>query len=310
MITDLGVLGILRAALAIQPGSDSLASLCPTLPSQVIAGGSQDLSFLGTPPAMRKWIETRLAKKIKQWKHAVSLDKFESTVDVGRELLENDQTMQVRDAIAELAARLNAWKAARIAALINANSNAFDGVAFFADTHAWGDSGTIDNNTTSAAATGTTPTANEAASALATIADTILGYKDDSGEPVNEDITEFAVICGATQAAPHRQAIGNTQLDTGAGTRDNPLKGYGQKFRLISTPRITATDAIYVVVSGRSTGTPRPFLFVENALERRTTKKGEGSDYAHDTDRHQYGVQAVGEAATGRFWEAVKHTYT
>jgi PmbA protein len=35
-------------------------------------------------------------------------------------------------------------------------------------------------------------------------------------------------------------------LDTGAGTRDNPIKGYTQKFRLISTPRITAADAIYV----------------------------------------------------------------
>jgi len=310
MITDLGVLGILRAALSAQPGSDSLASLCPTLPSQVIAGASQDLSFLGMPPAMRKWAETRGAKRIMQYAASVRLDKFEATVDVARELLENDQTMQVRDAVAELAARVNAWKAARIANLINSNSTAFDGKALFADDHTWGDSGTIDNNTTSAAASGTTPTANEAAAQLCTIADLILGWKDDAGEPVNEDITEFAVIAGPTQAAPHRQAISSMQLDTGAGTRDNPLRGYAQKWRLISTPRITAADAVYVVVSGRSGATPRPFVFVENSIERKTTMKGTGSDYAHDTDRHQYGVQTVGEAAPGRFWECVKHTYT
>jgi phage major head subunit gpT-like protein len=313
MITDYGVKGQIYKALAETPSSDKLATLAVRVDSNLPAGSSEKLDFIGMVPALREWIGGRNAKRPLAYKPTVLLKKFESTIDIPLDWVNNDKTGQVAQASGQLVRRYNPqWAAARVAALINAgatDTTGIDGKAFFADDHVWGDSGTIDNNLSHAAATGTSPTANEAADSIVEAYNALTTFKDDRGEPMNEDITEVTIVvqAGTATAAAVAQAAVLDNLDTGAGVRNNPVKGLPVKINIVASTRITLGEK-YVMVNASPNACP--FVMLENKADFAITQKGRGSDYEHDNDAWQYGIKAVGEAGYGRFTDVVLMTFT
>lgn len=312
-ITDYGVKGLLYKALAETPESDKLATLAKRVDSQLPAGSTEVLDFIGMVPALREWVGGRSAKRPLAYKPSVTLKKFESTIDVPLDWVNNDKTGQVSQASGQLVRRYNPqWTAARIAYLINNGetlTTGIDGKAFFADDHAWGESGTIDNKLTKAAATGTAPTVLEAAQAIVDAFNAIVAFKDDRGEPMNEDITDLVIVvkAGTALAATMMQALSMEMIDTGAGTINNPVKGLTVKITIIATVRCTLTDRFVMV---NASANACPFVFLENKADFAVTSKSKGSDYEHDNDAWQYGIKAVGEAGLGRFTDAVLMQFT
>lgn len=313
MITDYGVKGLLYKALAVTPESDKLSNLARYVPSELPAGAAEKLDFLGMVPALRKWIGPRIAKKPNEYHYTVTLDKFESTIDLPLDWVNNDKTRQVQQSASSLVQRYNPqWRAARIARLINAANTelCFDGLSFFNTAHVWGDSGTINNALTFPAATGTTPTANEAANAIVAMFAALVAFKDDRGEPMNEDITAVTIVVpggNAVLSAAVWQAVSETNLDTGTGVRTNPVKGLPVKIDIVQSVRITLTDRIVMV---NASPNACPFAFLENTADFRLTSKAAGSDFEHDNDAWEYGIKAVGEAGFGRFTDAVQTEFT
>lgn len=309
-ITDYGVKAALGRALESTPNSDALANLAFKVQSQLPAGDGEKLDFLGMVPALREWIGARSAKKPLEYKYNVVLKKFESTVQLPLDWINNDKTGLVQAQMTMLSQRYNPqWYGKRVAALLNngETGTAFDSVAFFANTHSWGDSGTVDNLLTYNASTANAPTANEAASAIVEAVSALMGFLDDRGEPINEGMSNLTIVAptGAIGAAV-MQAVKEKNLDTGTGVRTNPVLGLG----LTITPVVSARITVNRMFCINSSPGAVPFVFIENTGEFKRTMKGPGSDFEHDNDAWEVGLKAVGEAGYGRFTDATSTEFT
>lgn len=306
-ITDYGVKAILAKALAATPQSDKLAALAIRVDSELPAGSSEKFDFIGNVPALREWIGKRSSKKLIEYNYTVTLKLFESTFDVPLSWINNDKTKQVAKRAGDLVTRYNPqWASKRVAVLINASETdlCFDGKSFFAPDHAWGDSGTLDNDITFDCTDHTNPTAYECARALVKTINQFQSFKDDQGEPLNEGISKVTVICkaGTALAAAMGLAVSEATLDTGAGVVANPVKGLQVTVEFVASTRITLANKFVVV---NSTPGAVPFAFVENKADFKMSMKGEGSDYEHDNRAREYGIAANGEAGYGLFTDAV-----
>ena len=309
-ITDYGVKAALGRALEQSPSSDKLANLAFKVQSQLPAGDGETLDFLGMVPALREWIGPRSAKKPLEHRYSIVLKKFESTVQLPLDWINNDKTGLVQQQMSMLSMRYNPqWYGKRIAALLNTGATAtgFDGKAFFADDHTWGDSGTVDNLLGYNAGTADAPTANEAATAIVEAVGALMGFKDDRGEPINEAMTSLTIVAptGAIGAAV-LQAVKEKNLDTGTGVRTNPVLGLGLNIDVLVSARITVQRMFCVNSSPGAV----PFVFIENTGEFKRTMKGPGSDFEHDNDAWEVGIKAVGGAGYGRFTDATSTQFT
>lgn len=308
-ITSYGVKGLLGAAMgSMTPASNNLASLAYRITSDLAAGQSELLDFIGAIPAVREWIGERKPGQLLAHDYKINMKKFEATLDFLRDWMDHDKTGLVQDRVNQLQVRLGQHVGKRVAALINAGETdtAFDGVAFFGNSHSWGESGTIDNLIGTQSASAGDPTPQEAATAVVDMFQQMFGFLDDRGEPINEGVSAITVAVPTALGAAYRQAINQDRLDTGSGTIDNPVKGLGVAVNLIVTPRITLSGK--ACAFNASPGAA-PFVFAENPAARRITAKAEGSDYEHDTDRHQYGIRAITGDGYGLFTDAVLYNH-
>jgi hypothetical protein len=306
-ITDFGVKGILHLALQDTPQSDKLAELALQVDSQLPSGSAEKLDFIGMVPALREWVGARKSKQPIEYNYTVTLQKFESTIQIPLDWVNNDKTGNVKSSAAGLARRYNPqWRAKRVAVLINASETdtCFDGKSFFATDHAWGESGTLDNDITFNASTHTAPTVYEAAQAVVKAVNQFASFKDDQGEPINEGMSKVTIVvqAGTNLAAALAQAISLPTVDTGTGVITNPVKGLGVQLELVASTRITLVDKFAAVNTSPGAA---PFVFMENKADFKMSMKGAGSDFEMDNDAWEYGVKAVGEAGYGRFTDAV-----
>src|SRR5574338_1126475 len=157
---------------------------------------SETYKWLGMAPAMREWVGGRAAKGFRENGITIANKTFEATLEVLVDEIRRDKTGQVMTRVRELAERTNAHWAKLISALIIAaeSANCYDGQFFFDTDHSEGDSGTQSNDITYDVTTTTAPTAAEAVAACLKGAETIIGQKDDQGEPFNEDAMRFLVM--------------------------------------------------------------------------------------------------------------------
>lgn len=157
--------------------------------------------FLGSTPPMRLWGEGRVAQGLRSERYDVKNQKYEATIEVDRDELDDEQTNQIRPRIQQMANRATQHKDDLIAQLLivggtthstglaynggTAIGLGYDGVSFFNTAHVSGLSGSQDNALT----TTITDTTNH----IATVAEwkeiqrkmftKLMAYKDDQGKP-------------------------------------------------------------------------------------------------------------------------------
>lgn len=320
MITDYYCRGVLAKIVTSTPMSDGLNALAYNINSMLPAGSSERLDFLGTIGPMREWQGTRQADQPIEYNFAIKNRKFERSVRLPLDWIKNDKTSNVGMSLSQLGQRMAQWKAKMLCDLLNNATSAsdpykaFDGLAFYSASHAYGVGGNVAvNNIVSitTAAGPTLPTPYELAKGIAKAYQAIYGFLDDRGEPINEDITSLTlavpVIAGSQLAASAIQAINNPKLDTGSGSVDNPvfgLKASLSSLNILASPRLTGNQMHLINTSGNAV----PLVFQENVGERLMSAKGAGSDFEHDNDAWEYGVKTVGAAGFGRFTDAVQIT--
>lgn len=196
--------------------------------------------FLGQVPPMREWKTGRLARGVFSESYDVEDLKYESTLEVDREELEDDQFGQIRLRISEMADRAATHKDSLVAALLEngatAGFNSYDGLSFFNDAHVSGKSGSQDNDITTSIVDKDNPTAAEFRSALRDAITTLLGFKDDQGEPMSFGATGLVCVVPPSMLITVSEAINATLVDQGS---TNILSGAA---RIIALPHLTSTD--------------------------------------------------------------------
>jgi phage major head subunit gpT-like protein len=124
------VIGIYDEAFA---GASGLWRLLATLIPSVQQ--SENYSWISEVPIMREFLDERQVRALRDYGFTITNRKWEATIGIARDVLEDDQTGQVGIRVRLLARAAAAHLDKLLFDLINANPTAYDGVAFYHATH-------------------------------------------------------------------------------------------------------------------------------------------------------------------------------
>lgn len=268
---------------------------------------SENYAFLGMTPRMREWIGGRQAKGLKE-NNVIILNKhYEATLEVKKRDVRRDKTGQILARVNEFAdAGQSHWASLLSTLLLNgAATLCYDGQYYFDTDHAEGDSGaqsnsiSVDISTLPAAVHGvvTAPSVEEMQQSMLAAIASILSFKDDRGEPMNENASEFLVVVPVglyLTAAAAVSTISNAALAQNL----NPNLISGLRISVQMNARLTWTDKFAVF---RTDGAIKGFIR-QTEQEQELKVKAEGSEFEFDFDAWQFGVDAWRGVGYG-YWQ-------
>jgi phage major head subunit gpT-like protein len=259
--------------------------------------------WLGTVPQMREWGTGRLAKGLRVESYDVTNLKYESTLEIDRDEIADDQTGQIRMRINELAMRAATHKDYLLANLLmngeSAGYLAYDGQIFFSASHVSGNSGTLSNVITPAATDADVPTAAEFRNSLGQAVTRMMSFKDDQGEPMFFDTNGLIAIV--------HPAIYLTALEATVPTTSSDRNIYADLLDdIIALPWLTDEEPWWLI---KTNGPIRPFIF-QDREPIEADSIAEKSEEAFKREKYLFGTRAR-YAMTYGFWQyAVQSTFT
>lgn len=291
-LSSRAIMGMYFARLEANPGSAWIDGVSNLFNSDQ---GSETYKFLGQSPVMREWVGGRQAKGFSGQGITIVNKHYESTIEVAVRDVRRDKTSQIMARIQEFADRAQThWASLLSTLLLNGPSTAcYDGQYFFDTDHSEGDSGaqsndiTVDISALPCVVHGSTtaPSKEEMQqSILAGIAQ-ILSFKDDKGEPMNENARRFLVV---VPVGLYLTAVAATsELTNAALTQNlNPNVIAGLSVDVQMNPRLTWTDSFSIF----RTDSPIKAFIRQTEQETELHAKAEGSEFEFDNDAWQFGI--------------------
>ncbi|TAK45258.1 MAG: hypothetical protein EPO27_10590 [Betaproteobacteria bacterium] len=304
ILSSRAIMGMYFARLETNPGLAWVNAVSNLFNSDQ---ASETYAFLGQSPAMREWIGGRQAKGLRGNSLIIANKHYEATLEVSVRDARRDKTPQIEARVNEFADRsLTHWGSLLSTLLINAPSTAcYDGQFYFDTDHSEGDSGTQDNDITvdisalPAAVHGvvTAPSVEEMQQSILKGIAQILSFKDDRGEPMNENAKAFTVI---VPTALYLTAVAACSVLTTAALQQNlnPNLVASMTVDVQMNPRLTWTDSFAVF----RTDSPIKGLIRQSETEVELKAKAEGSEFEFDNDAWQFGIDAWRNVGYG-YWQ-------
>jgi len=269
---------------------------------------------VGNVAPMREWIGAKLIKNLQEYKITITNKDWESTLAVKLKDLRRDKTNQLRMRTGELGQRAVQNTAKILSELILAGEAAgvgglaYDGQFFYDTDHVVKNSGTIKNDIAFDVATTTAPTPAEMASAIQFAIQSLYGFKDDEGEPTNQNANSFVIMVptvfwGVTTVAVSKEML---VTNTSGNVSQNPLLGAGLNFQVVQNPRLTWTTKFSVFAVNQ----PRKPFIVQTELPYQVEVLSDGSDYQFHNHENLYSVIGAGNVGFGDFTKAIIVTFT
>jgi hypothetical protein len=310
-ITSYGVKGLIGHALGqYSPLTNRLASLAAVVASQLARGQSEILDFIGAIPAMQQLVGARQNATPIAHNYGIMLDKFESSIVLPRDWIDNDKTELVQRRVTEMALLRPLLYGQHVARLVNLGlaTPAFDGANFFfAGARPFGGFNNVINP---AAAIPAAPTPLEAANAIYGAYMRMISALDDQGKPCNENITSLAIVVPTNAVgAACGIAAASTTLAIAGNLVDNPVAAIrtgGIQLEVIASPSLTIANSFALV---NKSPMAAPFAIVRNPDSLKVDVKADGSDFAFDQDAHAYGIMEVMASGYGLPTDAVLATF-
>jgi hypothetical protein len=292
LLSSRAVMGMYYARLELNPGMAWIDGVSNYFESDQ---SSERYAFLGMSPAMREWVGGRQAKALRGNEFTLVNKHYEATLEIARRDLRRDKTGQIMARVQDFADRSQTHWATLLSALI------IDG-----DTdHAEGDSGTQSNDITvdisalPALVHGATtaPSIEEMQQSIMAGIAQILSFKDDRGEPMNENASQFIVTVPVSLYQVAANAV--SSVATSAMQENfNPNLISGLNIQVRMNPRLTWTDKIAVF---RTDSPIKAFIRQsENGVELKA--KAEGSEFEFDNDAWQFGIDTWRTVGYG-YWQ-------
>ncbi|GGX33214.1 hypothetical protein GCM10007242_45420 [Pigmentiphaga litoralis] len=268
---------------------------------------SETYAWLGMSPVMREWVGGRQAKGLREGGLTIRNKKFEATLEVLVDEIRRDKTGQVMLRVRELAQRTNSHWAKLLSELIlkGESSVCYDGQYFFDTDHQEGDSGQQSNIVSVDVTTPAAPSAGEMETAILRAIEQIVGLKDDTGEPANENARQFQVMVPVKFMSVAAAALGSQIIVDSSTSRSNGIITLGQiggfATSLTVNARLNWADKFAVF---RTDGETRALIRQE---EEKVTMAAiaEGSELEFKEDKHEYGVKAIRNVGYGYWQRAV-----
>lgn len=272
--------------------------------------------WLGQAPAFREWVGGRNAKKLREDAFQIRNKHFEATLDILAKDLRRDKTGQAMARIDDLAMRDASHWASLLSALIAAGASTacYDSQYFFDTDHNEGSSGTqsnsisIDISELPVATNGTTtaPSPAEFQLCIAQAIAAIVGFKDDQGEPMNENARSFLLYVPVSLWSTALTAVATPAQVAETQTALQGLKQGGFNIGVAVDPRSswTANFAVF-----RTDSAIKPFIRQEEQGSI-LKMKWLDSEYCFDNDAVQIGVDAWRNVGFGMWQNSCLVTMT
>lgn len=290
----------------------------------------ENYKWLGFSPTLRTWLGGRQASKPRVNGVSIRNIVYEATMGLSVDDKRRDKTAQIDLRIAEMVDdAINHWGTLLTTLIINGESVAcYDGQFFYDTDHSEGDSGTQSNDLSGGVfdiTTATAPTADELATAILKMIETMFGFKNDKGRPMNQNARSFLVMVPTPFWGAAFQAVTSKNLNTGSGVRDNPIAGLsdkGFKIDVVCNPELTWTTKLSVF---RTDGNAKPLIRQVELLDGRSPSEvnvetegeglgiqvsalDEGSEHAFKENEELYGIKASRNVDYGYWQHAVLAT--
>lgn len=276
---------------------------------------SESYSGMTAAPSMKKWRNGRRVRMLGATKTIIFNEHYEATLEDFIQNWRRDKTGLMRQRVSQLQQRSTSHWKSLLTDLMEAGDSTTvgDGQNFFSASHSEGDSGTQKNLLTASdvsslnVASALAPTPEEMAKILIDLALYFRRYKDDVGEPINEDANMFHVHVPTVMGSPLAQAITKNMLATSSGGAvDNPLRDTGITIVPHANPRLDNTAAeIYMFRSDAPEA--KPFIMQQEG-ELSVNELAEGSDLEFTENKWQFGVDAWRGVGYGMWQTALQAT--
>lgn len=292
ILSSRAIVGMYYARLETNPGLAWIDGVSNLFNSDQ---GSETYAFLGQSPGMRQWIGGRQAKGLSGSSLVIANTPYEATLEVSLRDMRRDKTGQIEARVAEFVDRsMGHWASLLSTLLLNGpGATCYDGQYYFDTDHSEGSSGTQNNDITvdisalGCAAHGvvTAPSVEEMQQSILTGIAQILSFKDNQGEPMNENAQNFLVIVPVGLYLTAAAAVSG--LVTAALQNNlNPNLIAGLNVSVAMNPRLTWTDSFAVF----RTDSPIKGLIRQTEQENELTVKDETSEFAMDNKAIQIGI--------------------
>jgi phage major head subunit gpT-like protein len=253
---------------------------------------SETYGWLGQPPAVRQWTDERIPKGLSEFSYTIKNLKWEASVRVDAEVLEDEQYGQVKMRVSQLPGAIARHQNKLV---FNALANGFstlcyDGSNFFDTTHSENNSGTQVNKFTSLALNATNYATVRAAMAL---------FKDDQGELIGQ-MGDTLVVPPALEGVARTILNADMIADTNGGGTTNVWKGSAELF---VNPFLTDTNDWFLI---NTKAYIKPIVFQNRIpVQFKALDGSSDSDNAFMRDAYLYGVRARYNVGYGDWRTAV-----
>jgi phage major head subunit gpT-like protein len=304
LLSSRAIMGMYFARLEADPGMAWVNGVANLFNSDQ---ASETYNFLGQSPAMRLWVGGRQAKGFSGQGITIINDSYEATIEVQVKDARRDKTAQIQARISEFADRAQThWASLLSTLLLNGPSTVcYDGQFYFDTDHSEGDSGSQDNDITvdisglPAAVHGvvTAPSVEEMQQTILKAIAQILSFKDDRGEPMNENARRFVVI---VPVGLYLVAVAAVSALTTAALQQNlnPNLIAGLTVDVQMNARLTWTDSFAVF----RTDSPIKGLIRQTEQDVELRAKAESSEFEFDNKAWQFGIDAWRGVGYG-YWQ-------
>lgn len=269
--------------------------------------GSETYAMLGMSPQMREWIGGRQAKGLPGNNFTITNKHYEGTLEVQKKDIRRDKTGQILVRVNEFAdGGQTHWAKLLSTLLLNGPTTlCYDGQYYFDTDHSEGDSGSqsnkidVDISTLPALVHGsvTAPSMEEMQQAITAGIAQILSFKDNTGEPMNEDALTFLVVVPVGLYIVAAQAV-STVATAMLQQNFNPNLISGMTVSVQMNPRLTWTDKFSI---HRTDSGIKGFIR-QQETEIEVKAKAEGSEFEFDNDAWQFGIDGWRNVGYG-YWQ-------
>lgn len=258
-------------------------------------GKGMDYAWLSRFPKMRKWVGDKHLKALKLGKYYVANEDWETTIEVLRNDLEDDQI-----GIYSVQAQMAGESAGELFGdiLTALKNNAFtatgmDGVAYYSTAHVLTDSSGVEttySNKGTVALSAASLTAVVASYGAARTA--VMGCKDEEGQPLG-------LVPDLLEVPPALEAVANiiANAEKLADDSPNPYRG---TCRVKVNPRLTSATAWFLHVSNK--GALKPFVIQNRKSPVFVSQTSMDTPDVFMRGAYKFGAEARAAGAYG-FWQ-------
>lgn len=277
---------------------NAVTPISPKIASTIPSGSRGNVYPMTAKLAkLREWEGERRIINAKSYRQVIDNLSYELTLEIDRDDIEDDNIGVYNMTVDEMGQQARLWPDDLVFAAVLAGGTdvAYDGTAFFSNSHALGSS-TIDNLIGSTALTPDNFAAVRAA---------MMEYAGEDGESLRVN-PNVLLVPPALEYKARKIVVASTVLETSAAV-DNVQRGLAE---VVVAPQLAASaggsdTTWYMLDCSRPI---KPFIFQQRQAPEMVSLTAPSDEYVMLRNKFLYGVKARGAAGYGPFWLAAKCT--